>query len=217
MPSPTETNNDLPADRSRKRLNDLKPGIDYVDPKHALLKGVPDEIGKLEFLKACERLGIPLAKWPDFGTVLLPGGPAALPGASPAPQKSMGIASVPLKFELPAFDLCADDHRTWRRKADRAWKTFQHEHFGPYLKKCVTTRNSLTRIGMLTPRKRPRLSGVKRNAIPLDRRYEFAALRYCLRDGWSTLQSMYDGVYSVEQIRKSVTIVLATLGLDHGR
>ncbi len=58
-----------------------------------------------------------------------------------------------------------------------------------------------------------RFSGAKREAIPLQRRYELAAQRYCLGYSWAALQKSDGGVYSVDQVRKIVTQILFGLEL----
>jgi len=197
----------------RKSLNDLKAGIDYLDPKHFLPQGVPDQIGMLEFLKACERLKIPREKWPDFETLMLPGAQEPPPGTVSSGPKTVGLAVEPLVFRLPAFDLSADDHRTWTKTADEAWRKFRKEQFGPYLKKCTKMQRLFTRSGALVRRKTVRPGGVKRQAIPVERRYELAARRYCLRESWAALQKQYEGAYRLDQIRKMVTKILSELPL----
>lgn len=208
---------DLQPPGMGRRLVDFKAGVDYLDPKHYLLAGVPDQISRLEFLKACERLEIPPERWPDFGTVMLPGGMAQPPGTPQIPPQTMGVAVPRLSFELPPFDLCADDHRSWKRKADAAWKQFREKQFGRYLRKCTKTQRFAVKIRLLVPRKKTRFPGSKRNPIPLEKRYEFAVRRYCLQETWATLQTMEKGQYSFDQIRKSVTKLLAGVGLKSGR
>src|SRR5882672_3829233 len=197
----------------QKWLNDLRPGVDYVDPKYYLLQGTPDHLGRLELLKACERLQIPQEKWPPFENVTLPGPPEPLPGTLISAPKSMGAAVKGLVFQLPAFDLCADDHRSWKRKAEQSWRAFGREQFGPYLRQCTEARRRATQRGMLIARKGMRFSGAKREAIPLERRYELAAKRYCLGYSWAALQKSYGSVYRVDQVRKIVTQILSRLEL----
>ncbi len=216
MPLRTQVN-DVPgkATKSQKQLHDLNPGVDYLDPKYFLPSGVPDQTDRLELLKACERLKIPRKKWPRFEAVL-PGWPAQLPGTESAAPKTVGLAVDQLVFKLPAFDLCADNHRTWKRKAAEAWRVFREKQFGLYLKKCTKIRSLTVKAGGLVPRKTMRFCGDKREAVPLERRYELAARRYCLGESWATLQKQYHGAYRLDQIRKMVTKILAALDLIPG-
>jgi hypothetical protein len=196
-------------EKSPKRLADLKPGVDYADPKHYLLRGFPDQVNRLEFLKACERLDIPHEKWPNFGTVDLPGGVEQSPGTAPMSFNTMGAFAKQLTIALPVFDLCDDDHRSWKKKVDQAWMTFRKEKFGPHLKKCVKAQRLAVQMGLLVPRRKTRLGG----SIPLNDRYELAARRYCLKESWATLKKMYGDVNSLARIRKSVANTLARVGL----
>lgn len=218
MDSPNKLNGVSYRDKNlRRSLNDLKSGIDYLEPKYFLPQGVPDQIRMLDFLKACERLEIPREKWPDVGSLVLPGASEPLPGTAPSDSPTMGIAIEPLVFTLPAFDLCAHDHRTWKKKANEAWRKFRQEQFGPYLKTCTKHQRLAARSGALVRRKTLRLGGVKRQAIPLERRYELAARRYCLGETWAALQKHYEGAYRLDQVRKMVTEILSALRLAPGR
>jgi hypothetical protein len=202
-----------------ERLSDLQPGRDYLDPKYYLPECVPDHLGRLEFLKACERLNIPHEKWPTFDgqPILLPGWPEQLSGSPSPSTKSMGFGVRPLVFQLPPFDIFEDDHRTWKRKTERAWREFRKRQFGPYLMKCTKLRKQLASQGFLRPRKQVRLSGEKRNdTLPLELRYELAVRRYCLGESWSDLWHPHKSLYRFDQIRKAVTGILRSLGLPSG-
>jgi hypothetical protein len=196
------------------QLNDLEAGVDYLDPKYFLPRGTPDQLLGLEFLKACERLRIPKERWPRFGNVLLPGPAEQLPKVSELLPTTMGLAVHPLIFKLPSFDLCADDHRTWKRKANKAWRVFCSDQFGPYLRKCTKTRTFARNCGMIVPRTRLYRGG--EDTIPLSLRCELAARRHCLLESWARLQKGFDGIYSLDRIRKSVTSLLRTLDFDRG-
>src|SRR5579862_7303846 len=106
----------------RRALNDLRPGIDYREMRR-LPRGFSDCLRKLKFLQACEALEEPLKRAPPWTELTLPGLPFP------------GIASNPLTFTLPAFDLLNDDHRSWRKKADQAWREFRVKEYGEHLKK----------------------------------------------------------------------------------
>jgi hypothetical protein len=188
------------------------------DPTVLSPKWIPDHLDRFEFLKACERLKIPHNQWPTFGgaTVLLPGWYLRPPGSASAGKKvkNLGLAVEPLVLELPAFDLCDDDHRTWKRKADQAWWEFRKNQFGPYLKKCTKIRQFEVSRETLVPRKQKRFDGTRRSdSIPSEVRYELAVRRHCLGSSWASLHKPYEGVYTPDRIRKLVTEILSRLGL----
>jgi hypothetical protein len=187
------------------RLTDIREGADYLKPKF-LLRDFPDDIAHLEFLKACERCGIPHDKWPTFGRdKLLLQGPVGSRKGNP----SLGMAAFPIAFTLPAFDLSLDDHRSWKLKANRAWREFQQREFGPYLKRCTRIRAHL-----MVPRKSMRFDGNKRDdSIPVEIRYELAVRRHRLGATWAELEALYKGIYRRDRIRKTVTQILHSVEL----
>ena len=123
----------------------------------------------------------------------------------------MGITTRPLivQFEVP-YDLCADDHRTFKRKAEAKWQSFCDEFMGPYLKDVTKTRQFGIGIGLLTPRTQLRQG---KDSIPVGLRYELAAKRYCLKTSWGQLRQLCQGRYSEDRIRKCVEAVFMQVGL----
>jgi hypothetical protein len=144
---------------------------------------------------------------------VLPGVPEPLPGAVASGPKTSGIAVEPLVFPLPAVDLGEDDHRTWMKKVDEAWKTFRRERFGPYLKKCTRLGRRSVLSGLLVDRKTRRTGGLKRQAIPVELRYELAAQRYCLGKSWGALQRQCDSLIAPTRFESAVTKILSALEL----
>ena len=202
------SNKPAPGKKRARRLDDLQPGVDYLEPKF-LPRGMPDHLARIEFWKACERLKIPQERWPTFDGV-----PMLLPGpAQPTRESnpSLGIAQFPLIFTLPAFDLAMDDHRGWKTKVHKAWREFCEKEFGPYLKKGTRAQEKF----MGNKRSPMRFNGKKRDdVIPAALRYELAARRYCLGETWQELQKRSN--YRADRIRKSVNKILKSVGLTDG-
>lgn len=162
------------------------------------------DIARLEFLSACERLAIPLDKWPMFGGGRLEFSVPVAIGQS----SGFAIGSSPT-FSLPAFDLFTDDRRSYGKKANEAWRKFRAQDVALYLEKSLRTQELVTVDG-----NRARFNGEKRkNAIPLEMRYEWAALHYCSGMGWSELAKR-DNDHGPECIRKVVGKILRLLKLD---
>lgn len=198
------SNKPVSRKKRARRLNDLQPRVDYLEPKF-LPRGMPDHLARLELWKACERLGIPKQKWPRFDgeSVILPGPTEPVTESNP----SLGIAQVPLIFTLPAFDLAMDAHRGWRTKVRKAWREFCLREFGPHLKKCTRTRERF-----MVKRSPMRFNGRKRDdAIPAALRYELAVRRYCFGETWLELQEGTN--HSADRISKSVRRILESVGL----
>ena len=185
--------NSASTEGARRNLSDLKPGIDYEELTR-LPRGFSDGSNRLKFVKACEAVGVANdnVPWQEEGLVLMD-------------QSPQGIAVSPLTFTFPAFDLMNDDHRTWKKKADKAWLEFRDREYGPYLKKCTKLRRALTvsAFGMRAKRN---------NELPEALRYELAARRYGLRESWSSLHRRVGG-YSEDSIRLMITALLRSLGL----
>jgi hypothetical protein len=185
---------------ARRSLSNLKADVDYKQLSR-LPVGSPDDVSKLKFLQACEAVGVPREKipWREKGLVL--------PGAA-----HLGIAHPPLTFTLPAFRLMNDNHRSWRRRADKAWREFRDREYGPYLKKCTKAQRVFT-----VPALKMRFNGAKRNdALPELLRYELAARRYGLNQTWSSLQELA-GNYHQDRIRRMITDLLISLELKSVR
>jgi hypothetical protein len=102
-----------------------------------------------------------------------------------------------------------DDHRSWKKKADAAWRNFRAREFGPYLKKSTTLRRAFTvsSFGMRAK---------KGNDLPEALRYELAARRYGFTESWSSLHRRA-GTYNEDSIRLMITALLKSLGLGFTR
>lgn len=161
------------------------------------------DIARLQFLNACERLGIPRDKWPIFGD-----GRLELPVPVAIGQSSGIAVGSPPVFRSPAFDLFIDDRRSYGKKVNRVWRTWKTQDLAMYLKRSIRTQELVTVKG--NP---PRFNGEKRkNAIPLEIRYEWAALHYCCGTAWTELAKRNKG-YQPDCIRKVAGTILRLLEL----
>jgi hypothetical protein len=184
------------TENPRRTLNDLKPGIDYGELRR-LPRGFADCLRKLKFRQACEVLEETLKRAPPWTELTLPD------------PTFPGIASNPLTFTLPAFDLLNDDHRSWKRRADQAWREFRVKEYGEYLKRSTANWKIFTESAH-----KMRSGGPKRDdAMPEALRYELAARRYCLKESWASLQRRA-GNYNKDRVRRMVTDLLNSLGLS---
>jgi len=203
---------------SDSRLSGLTPSIVISGKAFGQPPWIRVQLLTLDFFEAYQRLGVPQDEWAQIDAKVLMAGSQRVPQIpSRAPQK-IGISAGPIWFEVPAFDMNGDSHRSWKQKVNRAWTEFRKTHFGPYLKKCTNQRRDLVSSGSVVKNRRPRLAGKKRdNPIPLELRYELAVRSFCLDESWGSLDRSQNGLFTRDQIRKSVKQILASLRLSTGQ
>lgn len=167
------------------RLSSEGPLREYEIPHYRYYptKLLPDgtrDWSRVRFLQACERLGIPESRWPNFDNFVLPSkeGHAYLP----APP-----------FRTPSFNVFFDSDMSWREKAESLFR----QHCDTFLKKVAAKVDDDVARGVLT-----RIERSKDRSSPLTLRYEWAARRYCYNEPYKDLAT---NEYSPSNIQKAVS------------
>lgn len=108
--------------------------------------------------------------------------------------------STNVKFSLPQWNALYESEFQWRQQARDSFEKYLDNwsaNFRTDLKREIES-------GRLTAIPKPR------GDTPLELRYEWAARRYCLRQGWKEMSS---NQHSAEKIRKIAGPILIDLGL----
>ena len=165
--------------------------IEIVPANHLPADYDPRHIAYFELLQACERLEIPLGRWPRVtgcDPVLLP--PETL------------YAGVPPFFPPPVDIWNAEE---WPARADALWRAHR-DRIADFHRQFI--------IAGLSRQRRARGSGPKRPIASAQLASEWAARHYCLRESWvSIYRTQPAHTYSPDQIRKNGGAILTELGI----
>jgi hypothetical protein len=144
-------------------------------------------------LQACERLGIPQGQWPNFDGKGL---------RLPLPYKA--VLKTDVAFRLPEFNYLYQTEGDWRQRAREAFDEFL-DTWTDMFSASVHLELSL---GRLTPIAQPR------GDTPIERRYEWAAQRYCLKTPFKEMATEQD---NADKIRKAVYKIWDEAGIQYKR
>lgn len=133
-------------------------------------------------LQALQGLGIPVKQWSDFVQ--------AHYRDSPQPMAS-GQRISPRVFQPPPFDRLNESPKEWKKKADAKWE----QHCEQFLEnREFWVKQGVDEKIAETKRKRGRgkaPSHRKHKNTPIERRYEWAAMRVC-GEAWKEIAAKYE-------------------------
>jgi len=156
------------------------PGFIYY-PTELIPNGTRDW-SRLLFLQACERLRIPIGRWPQFEE-----------GITLAIDLKHIAKFAP--FCPPEYNELRDTPSGWQARADRLFR----EHCEQALERVQARIHYDVEIGILTKIPQPR-----EKSTSLEMRYEWAARRYCFNEPY---KDMATDEHSPDKIRKSVNTI----------
>lgn len=154
----------------------------------------PEQWERLRILQACERLEIPVKRWPKFQFPELPRDLAV----------KMFIPNRPEKFDLPPFNPLVETIPEWRKKCHAAFDKTLDE----YGMKFETQFQDALKLGIYTKIPQPRAT------TELNLRYEWAAQRICYNVPYSELAQRG---YTADTIKQAVLQILRTAGWKKGK
>jgi hypothetical protein len=136
---------------------------------------------RLEILQALQGQGLPFQHWPDLVR--------AYYRSSPQRRKSRQRIALP-PFQPPPFDRLNESPEEWKKKSDAAWEQCRDQ----FLKRCEfwVQQGLDEKIGEAKRRRGigKAQSQRKRKNSPIERRYEWAAMRLC-GEPWKEIAARY--------------------------
>lgn len=162
-------------------------------PTHLIESQGPKHWARWRILQACERLGIAQDLWPNFDGKGL---------RLPLPYKA--TLKTDAAFSLPEFNYLYQTEGDWRQQAKEAFDEF----LGTWSDMFRASVNLDLSFGRLTPIPQPR------GNTPIERRYDWAAQRHCLKTPFKEMATDQD---NADKIRKAVYKIWDEAGIPYKR